>query len=68
VEPLAPIDFIAFTCYQSEEGAMFDASGRRFTAETRDDHNNAMALAEDGGRAVLLWSQDVHERAAASRS
>ena len=64
VEPLAPLDYIAFTFYQSEEGIMFDASGRRFADETRGDHNNTMALAEHGGRALLLWSEDVQERAA----
>ena len=63
VEPLAPFDFVAFTFYQSEEGVMFDASGRRFAEETRGDHNNTMALAEHGGRALLLWSEEVQERA-----
>jgi tricarballylate dehydrogenase len=63
VEPLAPLDFIAFTFYQSEEGVMFDAAGRRFADETRGDHNNTVAVAEHGGRALLLWSEDVQERA-----
>jgi tricarballylate dehydrogenase len=63
VEPLSPFDFVAFTFYQSEEGVMFDASGRRFADETRGDHNNTMALAEHGGRALLLWSEEVQERA-----
>ena len=63
VEPLAPFDFVAFTFYQSEEGVMFDASGRRFAEETRGDHNNTMALAEHGGHALLLWSEEVQERA-----
>ena len=63
VEPLAPFDFVAFTFYQSEEGVMFDASGRRFAEETRGDHNNTMALAEHGGHALLLWSEEVQEHA-----
>jgi tricarballylate dehydrogenase len=63
VEPVAPFDFVAFTFYQSEEGIMFDRSGRRFADETRGDHNNTMALAEHGGHALLLWSEEVQERA-----
>jgi tricarballylate dehydrogenase len=63
VEPIAPLDFIAFALYHSEEGVMFDTSGARFADEARGDHNNTMAVAERGGRAVLLWSQDVQERA-----
>jgi succinate dehydrogenase/fumarate reductase flavoprotein subunit len=63
VEPLAPLDFIAFTFYQSEEGVMFDAAGRRFADETRGDHNNTVAVAGHGGRALLLWSEEVQERA-----
>jgi tricarballylate dehydrogenase len=63
VEPLSPFDFVAFTFYQSEEGVMFDASGRRFADETRGDHNNTMALAEHGGRALLLWSEEVQDQA-----
>lgn len=63
VEPIAPLDFIAFTFYQSEEGVMLDAEGRRFADETRGDHNNTTALAEHGGRGLLLWSEEVQERA-----
>jgi succinate dehydrogenase/fumarate reductase flavoprotein subunit len=63
VEPIAPLDFIAFTFYQSEEGVMLDATGRRFADETRGDHNNTMVLAGHGGRALLLWSEEVQERA-----
>jgi len=63
VEPVAPLDFIAFTLYQSEEGVMLDAAGRRFADETRGDHNNTTALAAHGGRALLLWSEEVQERA-----
>jgi tricarballylate dehydrogenase len=63
VQPLAPLDFIAFALYHSEEGVMFDRAGRRFADETRGDHNNTMAVAEHGGRALLLWSEDVQERA-----
>jgi tricarballylate dehydrogenase len=63
VEPIAPMDFIAFTFYQSEEGVMFDRAGRRFTEETRGDHNNTVALAEHGGHALLLWSEEVQDRA-----
>jgi succinate dehydrogenase/fumarate reductase flavoprotein subunit len=63
VQPVAPLDFIAFALYHSEEGVMFDRAGRRFADETRGDHNNTMAVAEHGGRALLLWSEDVQERA-----
>jgi hypothetical protein len=63
VEPIAPFDFISFTFYQSEEGVMLDASGRRFADETRGDHNNTAALAAHGGHALLLWSEEVQERA-----
>jgi succinate dehydrogenase/fumarate reductase flavoprotein subunit len=63
VEPIAPLDFIAFTFYQSEEGVMLDASGRRFAEETRGDHNNTTALAAHGGHALLLWSEEVQQRA-----
>ena len=63
VEPIAPFDFISFTFYQSEEGVMLDASGRRFADETRGDHNNTTALAAHGGHALLLWSEEVQERA-----
>jgi hypothetical protein len=63
VQPIAPIDFIAFALYHSEEGVMFDHAGRRFADETRGDHNNTMAVAQHGGRALLLWSEDVQERA-----
>ena len=41
---------------------MLDAGGRRFADETRGDHNNAAAVAAIGGRALLLWSQEVQER------
>jgi tricarballylate dehydrogenase len=63
VKPIAPLDFIAFALYHSEEGVMFDHGGRRFADETRGDHNNTMAVAAIGGHALLLWSQDVQERA-----
>jgi succinate dehydrogenase/fumarate reductase flavoprotein subunit len=63
VEPMAPFDFISFTFYQSEEGVMLDVSGRRFADETRGDHNNTTALAAHGGHALLLWSEEVQERA-----
>jgi len=63
VEPIAPLDFITFALYHSEEGVLFDRSGRRFADETRGDHNNTMAVAEQGGRALLLWSEEVQERA-----
>jgi tricarballylate dehydrogenase len=63
VQPVAPLEFIAFALYHSEEGVMFDRTGRRFADETRGDHNNTMAVAEHGGRALLLWSEDVQERA-----
>jgi succinate dehydrogenase/fumarate reductase flavoprotein subunit len=64
VEPIAPIDFIIFSLFQSSEGVMLDAKGRRFADEKRGDHNNAAAVAANGGRALLLWSQEVQERAA----
>lgn len=63
VEPLSPLDFIIFSLFQSSEGVLLDASGRRFADETRGDHNNTMALAEHGGQALLLWSEEVQERA-----
>ena len=63
VQPVAPLEFIAFALYHSEEGVMFDRTGQRFADETRGDHNNTMAVAEHGGRALLLWSEDVQERA-----
>jgi tricarballylate dehydrogenase len=63
VQPIAPLEFIAFALYHSEEGVMFDHAGRRFADETRGDHNNTMAVAEHGGHALLLWSEDVQERA-----
>jgi tricarballylate dehydrogenase len=62
VESIAPIDFIIFSLFQSSEGALLDAHGRRFADEHRGDHNNAAAVAAIGGRALLLWSQDVQER------
>ena len=61
VEAIAPVDFVIFSLYQSSHGVLFDASGRRFADETRGDHNNAAAVAEHGGRALLLWSQEVQE-------
>jgi tricarballylate dehydrogenase len=64
VDVLAPVDFVIFSLYQSSEGVLLDRSGRRFTEETRGDHNNAMAVAEQGGRALCLWSQQVQEHAA----
>jgi succinate dehydrogenase/fumarate reductase flavoprotein subunit len=64
VAPLAPVDFIIFSLFQSSEGVLLNASGRRFTEETRGDHNNAAAVAAHGGRALLLWSEEVQERAA----
>ena len=64
VEPLAPVDFIVFSLFQSSQGVLFDGSGRRFADETRGDHNNATAVAAQGGRALLLWSQEVQEHAA----
>jgi succinate dehydrogenase/fumarate reductase flavoprotein subunit len=63
VEPVAPLDFITFALYHSEEGVLFDRTGTRFADETRGDHNNTMAVAERGGRALLLWSEEVQERA-----
>jgi succinate dehydrogenase/fumarate reductase flavoprotein subunit len=64
VEPIAPIDFIIFSLFQSSEGVMLDAQGRRFADEKRGDHNNAAAVAAIGGRALLLWSEEVQERSA----
>src|SRR5262249_5955724 len=64
VEPVAPIDFIIFSLFQSSQGVMLDAQGRRFADETRCDHNNTAAVAEIGGGALLLWSQAVQESAA----
>ena len=64
VAPLSPLDFIIFSLFQSSEGVLLDASGRRFADEKRGDHNNTMAVAAQGGRALLLWSQHVQEHAA----
>jgi tricarballylate dehydrogenase len=64
VTPVSPVDFIAFALYHSAESLLLDRSGRRFTDESRGDHNNAVALARHGGRGLLLWSRDVQERAA----
>jgi tricarballylate dehydrogenase len=64
VRPLSPLDFIIFSLFQSSEGVLLDFSGARFADETRGDHNNTMAVAERGGRALLLWSQRVQEHAA----
>ena len=66
VTTVSPVDFIAFALYHSTESLLFDPSGRRFTDESRGDHNNAVALARHGGRGLLLWSQEVQERAAAA--
>jgi tricarballylate dehydrogenase len=66
VEALSPTDYITFALYQSSLGVMLDRSGRRFADERRGDHNNAMALAAAGGRAVLLWSEAVQREAAAA--
>jgi succinate dehydrogenase/fumarate reductase flavoprotein subunit len=63
-EPLSPVDYIAFALYHSESGILLDPAGRRFTDETRGDHNNAMALAAHGGRGLLLWSEAVQRAAA----
>jgi tricarballylate dehydrogenase len=64
VEPLSPVDHIAFALYHSDHGVLLDPGGRRFTDETRGDHNNAMALAAHGGRGLLLWSEAVQHAAA----
>ncbi|WP_284741410.1 FAD-binding protein [Amycolatopsis sp. RTGN1] len=64
VEPLSPIDYIAFALYHSDHGVLLDPAGHRFTDETRGDHNNAMALAAHGGRGLLLWSEAVQRAAA----
>lgn len=64
VEAVCPLDFITFALYHSSLGVLLDAGGRRFADETRRDHNNAMALAAQGGRGVLLWSEEVQRGAA----
>jgi tricarballylate dehydrogenase len=64
VEPLSPVDYIAFALYHSDHGVLLDPAGHRFTDETRGDHNNAMALAAHGGRGLLLWSEAVQRAAA----
>jgi len=66
VRAVSPVDFITFALYHSSLGVMVDSAGRRFADEARGDHNNAMALAERGARAMLLWSAEVQERAAAT--
>jgi tricarballylate dehydrogenase len=64
VSPVAPIDFTSFALYHSEHSILLDRAGRRFTDESRGDHNNAMAVAGHGGSALLIWSQKVQEQAA----
>jgi tricarballylate dehydrogenase len=64
VEALSPIDYITFALYHSSSGVLLDPSGRRFTDETRGDHNNTMALAAHGGKGLLLWSEAVQRDAA----
>ncbi|WP_405864825.1 FAD-dependent oxidoreductase [Streptomyces sp. NBC_00005] len=64
VQSLSHVDFITFALYHSGLGVLLDRSGRRFTDERRGDHNNAMALAAHGGRALLLWSELVQQDAA----
>ncbi|MEV4318054.1 FAD-binding protein [Actinocrispum sp. NPDC049592] len=64
VEPLSPVDYITFALYHSSSGILLGPSGRRFTDETRGDHNNTMALAAQGGRGLLLWSEAVQRDAA----
>ncbi|VVJ22196.1 Uncharacterised protein [Amycolatopsis camponoti] len=64
VEPLSPVDHIAFALYHSDHGILLDPAGHRFADETRGDHNNAMALAAHGGRGLLLWSEAVQHAAA----
>ncbi|EOD67212.1 FAD-binding protein, partial [Amycolatopsis vancoresmycina] len=66
VEPLSPVDYIAFALYHSDHGVLLNPDGHRFTDETRGDHNNAMALAARGGRGLLLWSEAVQHAAAAA--
>jgi tricarballylate dehydrogenase len=59
VDAVCPADFIMLAQYHSGSGVLVGPDGRRFTDETRGDHVNAMALAEAGGRAILLWTQAV---------
>src|SRR5207237_8995034 len=66
VEPLSPVDYIAFALYHSDHGVLLDPDGHRFADETRGDHNNAMALAAHGRRGLLLWSEAVQPAAAAA--
>jgi tricarballylate dehydrogenase len=66
VHAVSPVDFITFALYHSAESVMVDSAGARFADESRGDHNNAMALAERGCRAALLWSAEVQQRAAAA--
>jgi hypothetical protein len=57
VDAVCPADFMMLALYHSASGVLVGRDGRRFTDETRGDHVNAMALAEAGGRAILLWTQ-----------
>jgi hypothetical protein len=63
IEALSPADFITLALYHSSSGVLVDESGARFTDETRGDHVNAMALAEHGGRGVLMWSEESQQKA-----
>jgi succinate dehydrogenase/fumarate reductase flavoprotein subunit len=63
LEALSPADFIMLALYHSSSGVLIDESGARFTDERRGDHINAMALAERGGRGVLMWSEETQQKA-----
>jgi len=63
VEALCPADFIALALYHSSSGVLLDGTGAEFADESRGDHINAMALANVGGRGVLMWSEQVQREA-----
>jgi tricarballylate dehydrogenase len=57
VDAVCAADFMMLALYHSTNGVLAGRDGRRFTDESRGDHVNAMALAETGDRAILLWTQ-----------
>lgn len=59
--PVAPLDFIALALYHSGSGVMILRDGS-YCPGGGSDHRNAIALAQHGGRAVLLWSEETQRK------
>ena len=57
VDAVCPADFTMLAQYHSKSGVLAGRDGRRFTDESRGDFANAMALAETGDHAILIWTQ-----------